>query len=262
MPSPFPGMDPYLEDPRLWPSLHTRLITVIADTFLPQLSEDYYTLIEERVYIGDADDPGAPYIVPDVSVGQSERDVGTGGGAAAVAEEPLIVVTLPDREIREAYVTIRDRKNHELVAVVEVLSPSNKIHGSAGWRNYVSKREAVTTSATHFVEIDLLRGGERLIPRQASRRADYLVHVSPAWLRPKGQVWPIRLPDRLPTVPIPLKTPVEKLSLDLQEALTTIYERGGYNRVIDYAQPPDPPLTPEQAAWAKDVLANAAGAKA
>jgi hypothetical protein len=232
---------------------------VIADALLQQLSSAYYALVEERVYIGDADDPGTPYIVPDASVGSTEQELRPTGTSTAIADAPLILVTLPEREVHEPYLAIRDCKNHELVTTIEVLSPSNKARGSAGWRSYVSKRDAVTHSNTHLVEIDLLRAGERLIPRRVERQSDYLVHVSPTWLRPQGQVWPIRLADRLPAVAIPLKTPEERVSLDLQDVLNTIYDRAGYNRIIDYTQPPDPPLTPEQAAWAKEWLSRTPG---
>jgi hypothetical protein len=226
------------------------------------LDNRYYALVGERIYVGGDDDPRRPYLVPDSSIYRAEG-LGDSEGreSAAVATEPVTAVTIPDLEMHELYLTIREQPTHEVVTVIEVLSPGNKSPGTNSHATYVTKRETVLTTPTHLVEIDLLRDGKRFWPLASFRPADYLVHVSPAWLRPKGHVWQIRLQDRLPTIKIPLKTPEESVSLDLQAVLQTLYDRAGYNRIIDYTQPPDPPLTPEQAAWAKDIVAQAAGAK-
>ncbi|MEM1240663.1 MAG: DUF4058 family protein, partial [Cyanobacteria bacterium P01_H01_bin.26] len=50
MPSPFPGMDPYLEQPTFWASFHSRLIVAIADTLSPQLRPHYFVEVETRTY--------------------------------------------------------------------------------------------------------------------------------------------------------------------------------------------------------------------
>lgn len=54
MPSPFPGPDPYLEQPALWPAVHQRLITYLADELNGLLPPRYVANIGERVCVGEA----------------------------------------------------------------------------------------------------------------------------------------------------------------------------------------------------------------
>lgn len=261
MPSPFPGMDPYLEHPALWPDVHHRLLSVIAEEILPLTSTDYYTLVEERVYVGGSDDPRPKSFIPDVIVHRTTGWAPHGGietqTTALLETEPVIGITVPDAEISEAYLTIRDRATHEVVTVIEVLSPGNKSPGTNSHASYVAKRDVVLSSPTNLVEIDLLRGGERFWPLNEYQPADYLVHVSAAKQRPKGQVWKIVLPQKLPKVQIPLKPPDPPVPLDLSAVFATIYQRAGYDRVVDYSQECQPPLSEPQRAWANDVMKQA-----
>ncbi len=50
MPSPFPGMNPYLELPALWHEFHNRLIVAISDALTPYLQPRYYVAVETRTY--------------------------------------------------------------------------------------------------------------------------------------------------------------------------------------------------------------------
>lgn len=255
MPSPFPGMDPYLEDPRIWPDVHHRLISVIAEQLLPELNRNYFTLIEERVYIADDQDLTSQYFVPDVSVARMDAPDEPGSLAStAVLDEPLTTVTIRDREVREAYITIRDRASHDIVTVIEVLSPTNKLRGSNGFESYKAKRESVLASTTHFVEIDLLRAGSRPAHFDTYRRVDYMIHVSPEWMRPKGHLWLLKLPQPLPTIKIPLRQDESLAPLKLQAVLNTVHERADYFRMIDYSKQPVPPLTPRQYEWAQSQV--------
>lgn len=210
MPSPFPGMDPFLEDPALWPDVHNTLIGVIREFLVRRLSAKYYARIEERVYVSDDDDPGR--------------------------------------------ITVIDRADRSVVTVIEVVSPSNKVSGSRGRDSYRKKRTEVLHSPRHWLEIDLLRSGTPWIPRQMTTQGDYFVYLSRSERRPHAYLWPIRLPESLPVVAVPLKDGDADVPLDLQTALATAYERAGYERVVDYRKPPEIPLPEKYDAWADQLL--------
>ncbi len=50
MPSPFSGMNPYLENSQFRSDFHHRFITPIADLLAPQLEPKYIVAIERRIY--------------------------------------------------------------------------------------------------------------------------------------------------------------------------------------------------------------------
>jgi hypothetical protein len=257
MSSPFPGMDLYLEEPGLWPDVHNSLIGVIREFLVRRLSPKYYARIEERIYVSDEDDPGRTVIIPDVRVDERPSRAAPGGTASAATleiAEPLVIDTLLDDEIHEPFVEVIDRANRQVVTVIEVVSPTNKVAAAHGRESYRRKRLEVLHSPSHWLEIDLLRAGTRWIPRQMTPRGDYFVFLSRAEHRPTSYLWPIRLPERLPVVAVPLKDGDADVPLDLQAALETVYERAGYDRVVDYRQPPEIGLSEEQAAWADQLL--------
>ena len=109
-------------------------------------------------------------------------------------------------------------------------------------------------SPTHWVEIDLLRGNRMVqVPKKVGPH-QYLVHISRRKLRPRGQLWGIRLPQRLPVIPIPLKAKDPDGRLELQTALDSAYVRAQYDLRIDYHKEPKPPLDEKLAAWADQLL--------
>lgn len=258
MPSPFPGMDPFVENPRLWPNVHNSLIAAMRDRLCQQLRPKYYVGIEERAYLTDSDDPAAEVIVPDLQIVEpqaawSSSDSDEGGVAIEVAE-PVITTTLIDTEIREPRLEILDAQSRAVITVIEILSPSNKIKGAYGRESYLRKREEVLNSKTHLVEIDLLRGGSSFLPKLKRRGGHYFVHVSRAGQRPKGELWRIRLNQRLPPIVIPLKAGDDDAKLDLQEVFTSVYENAGFDLIVNYRDTPDPPFDAEQAAWSEQWL--------
>ena len=87
--------------------------------------------------------------------------------------------------------------------------------------------------------------------------APYFVVLSRAEERPISEVWPIQLDERLPLVPVPLLPDDADVALDLQQALTNVYDLLGYDLAIDYSGPPELPLPPAQAAWAEKCLRDA-----
>lgn len=260
MPSPFPGMDPYLEAPELWPDLHHELISVIRERLNAALRPRYHSMVEERVYISDESDPGRRVMIPDVAIQVASPNSGYGSGRPddrdlAVAE-PVVATTMIDEEIREARIVIVDGAGRQVVTVIEVLSPTNKVVGSRGRANYESKRLEVMQSPAHLVEIDLFRDGEPIYTGERLPPHDYLVHVSRRGERPRGTLWPILLQQRLPIIKIPLLPRDEDEDLDLGKVLNTAYDRAGYDLVVDYQLPPRVPLDDANEKWSRTWLAG------
>jgi hypothetical protein len=257
MPSPFPGMDPYLEDPTHWANVHHALISACRELLNEVLRPKYVARVEERVYLSPEDDPARElYRVPDLRIdarrGRKKPATTPAGGASAIA--PLVLTTLPEEEVHEYRIEVQAVGTKAVVTVIEILSPSNKVAGSEGRNSFLAKRREVTSSKAHWVEIDLLRAGLVLDARRSLPRHEYCAHVSPAGLRPRGRVWPIRLRDRLPEISVPLRPPDPDAPLDLQRALDLGYDRAALDLTVDYRKPPVPPLPPDLAAWARDLL--------
>jgi hypothetical protein len=251
-------MDPYLEDPHRWPDTHSRLINALSELLAPQLRPKYYVRIEMRDYISDEDDPARETLIPDLRIssraGLQDRPHAPEGRSDLAVLEPVIITALSEEEMHEARLVVFDRESRQLVAVLEVLSPSNKVKRARGRENYREKRREVLISPSHFIEIDLLRAGVPLIARHLLPPHDYLVHVSRASRRPKGEFWPIPLRQRLPVISVPLLEADADAKLDLQEALDLVYERAGYDLDIDYGADAVPPLRGDAVTWAAELL--------
>ena len=173
------------------------------------------------------------------------------------AREGTTLRALVEESLRATLDERRKRRvpfKQKLVTVLEIVSPSNKKKGSNGHREFLAKREEIMDSKVHWVEIDLLRKGERTLFRQRFRKADYLVHVSREHQRPTGEVWPIRLREPLPVIKIPLLKKDGDITVDLGEIFRTSYDTAGYDLSINYKNEPVPPLSPEDAAWADALL--------
>jgi hypothetical protein len=256
MPSPFPGMDPYLEGRQIWPRVHARLIVAMADYLTPLVEPAYYVEIEERVYISRVTPEGEKLIHPDVAVlGPPEPASSAGGLAVATAAAvETQTVTLPLYEqIRESYLEIRTLEGEELITSIELLSPTNKRPGP-GRREYEAKRRHVLQSWTNLVEVDLLRAG-RPMEMQPSPASDYRILVLTAREYPRAQLLAFNLPQPIPAVPIPLREGEAPVPLPLGRLLNEVYDRARYGRRIRYdGLPPEPPLAPETAAWLDALL--------
>ena len=256
MPSPFPGMDPYIEGQE-WDDFHTRLMTGIADALSPKLLPRYVARLERRVYLEHNTSTFARHFRPDVAVidaGSYPRRSEEGG--VAVAPSPIIVtLPLPERR-EEVFPELRAPDTGELVTVIECLSPTNKRPGSDGLREYRAKRETILGSAVHLIEIDLLRGGERVPVLEPLPPVRYLGILSRALRRPYAQLWPIRLQDRLPAVPVPLAGVDPDTAFDLQAVFEAIYDRAGYRYSLNYDRMPEPPLEQAEQDWAGRLLSG------
>jgi Protein of unknown function (DUF4058) len=250
--SPFPGMDPYLEAPSVWPDVHTTLMSIFREQLTPLLAPKYLAELETQVVIDRIDDD-PQVVLPDVSVTSPDVSAGAPSAVAVAAPAPIQVRVPLDIPTRLVSVYIRQRETARLVAVIELLSPVNKRRGK-GREEYLEKRRTFLTSPVHLIEIDLLRSYPRMPFDDPLPAAHYIVMVCKAGERPRSSVWPISVRQPLPTIPIPLLSPDPPVPLELGQALRTAYERARYDLRVDYRKPPIPPLSPADAAWAAALL--------
>lgn len=250
MPSPFPGMDPFLERADAFHDFHERFVPRIADALTPSIRPKYITQVDENVYVHKfSGDERALVGRPDVLVldrNVAREAVATSAKMVAPAYGQVLPAT---DQLREAFVKILDRETRELVTVIELLSPTNKNAGPDRVQ-YITKRNRLLSSSVHFVEIDLLRAGPRM-PIEDLPACDYCIMVSRE--RPRVELWPIGLRERLPEIPIPLQLGDADVRLDLQNLLNDQYEAAGYADYV-YDNPLQPPLSPEDTAWAEQQV--------
>jgi len=253
-------MDPYLETPELWPDVHHELISQIRAALNPGLRPQYVARVELRVYVSDQDDPGREVLVPDVRIEKRPKARGARKArrpAAVAVAEPIIIPFLVDPEIKEARLEIRERRSNDLVTVIEVVSPTNKIRGARGRVSFMEKRDGILASDVHWVEIDLLRAGQPSVTRPGLVPSDYRLMVSRGDDRRHGRYWPVSVRQALPPIGIPLRKPDADVPLDLNAVLAATYDRGAYDLSVDYRRPPVPALATDDAAWADDLLSKA-----
>ncbi|MFN8492290.1 MAG: DUF4058 family protein [Caldilineaceae bacterium] len=262
MPSPFPGMDPYLEGSE-WTSFHFELCGEICHQLRPKLRPRYMaraikrfvTDMPDDLVITTESDTKSSNIYPDVGIAQvSSYPLREPTTRVAVLEPPLEMATVMPERIPQYAVEIRDIEEHGLVTLIEVLSPANKY--GVGYKEYLAKRQRILLSTAHLLEIDLLRKGQRVPMRQPLPQAPYFVFLSRYEKRPISDVWPMALDHPLPIIPVPLLPGDKDVTLDLQLALNTIYDSVGYDLVFNYTKPPDIPLDEKAAQWAATLLEN------
>lgn len=255
MPTPFSGMDPYVERGNLWPNVHSSLIVALRDELAPRLRPRYYVAVEERSVRLGIDDV-AFAVRPDLAVVQSSS---TQFSFQAITQEASNVVTveLPmSDEVRETYLAIYDLSNERVVTVVEVLSPTNKTNG-LGRRQYEQKRLELLGTLTHLVEIDLLRGGPPMPMRGSVVPSDYRILVSRAERRPQADLLPFSIRQPIPTLRFPLQAGDDEPEVDLNHLVHALYDRAGYDLRIDYKNEPEPPLVGDDTRWAEALLHTA-----
>lgn len=261
MPSPFPGMDPYLEAPAFFPDLHDRFVARMSETLQARLPEPYYAVVGSRVWI----EASRRSIGPDVEVLRpaSAPRGGPGGAAVASRSRPLII-HVPQEEHRETRVEIRSRNEPDeaLVAALEVLSLANKTPGVHGRDLNLRKQRELLDGRCHLVEIDLLRGGHHAsaVPRERIEEEagafDYHVCIRRFDDPEDFFVYAIGLDEALPEVEVPLLPGDGSLPLDLQEVFDHCYDAGPYRRRSPYKPSgPAPPLPPARIEWAEGRLA-------
>jgi hypothetical protein len=261
MPSPFPGMDPYLEHPALWPGVHQRLITYLGDTLNAVLPPQYVADIGERLYVVEP----AHTIYPDVVVHEqppvgSQPTPESPAVSIAVDSDPPWVLTIEPVEMREVFVHIVSVADaSRVITAIEVLSPSNKASGSPGKELYQSKQRELLASQTHLIEIDLLRRGSHTVAApqaylEQQGTWDYLICLHRGGEGQRYEIWARSLRERLPRIRVPLSEGDSDLVLDVQAIFTRCYDEGAYERRINYEGEPQPPFSTEDTEWAHELL--------
>jgi hypothetical protein len=260
MPSPFPGMDPYLE--AHWGDVHTRIITYSTEQLQMRLPKELRARVEERVYV-EAEDAQTRNVFPDVRIYERRRPVRdsksrSGDESAALAVAEPLVIPIDHEPITERFIEIREAgTGGRIITVIEFLSHSNKYRGK-GRKLYLQKQRELRAAGVNSVEVDLLRGGQ------------YTLAVPEAYLPPEYQtpyrvcVWraahPLQyevyrapLRERLPSIKTPLRQSDEDVCLELQPLIDRAYDTGAYDD-IDYSRAPRPRLAKRDAAWAGELL--------
>lgn len=256
MPSPFPGMDPYLENPITWPNLHLLLIAATNSQLKPLLRpRGYLVTIGERVWVSD---PGRP-VYPDVAVIEqhSPPRANSGNATTIEADEPVLIKVF-EAEIHEPYIEIIDAAGGKLVTGIEFLSPANKSPGT-GREKYRQKQRETLRSGANLVEIDLLRGGRHTLAvpvhlLDTVPEWHYLVSVSRVSHPDQYETYPIPIQSRLPRLRVPLAPGDDDVVLDLQRVLDQAYSEGPFEDRIDYRMAPNGRLSAEAAAWLDRLL--------
>lgn len=267
MPSPFPGMDPYLEKPSVFAGFHDQFIAYLVAAIQPHLPPPYFAKSNQRVWVELADHIREP----DVSVATPadwQEVVPRSGGTAVVEKVSTLPITITvervlSGEFKETFLDIFTtvEGEHRLVTSIELLSPSNKNPGEQAGALYRNKQREFVWSNVNLVEIDFLRAGvhSTLVPRRELLKQcaswDYHVCVHRFETRQEFLIYPIQLPERLPAISIPLLPGVPAVAVDLQAVFDRCYDDGPYHREVNYkGDPPPPALAPDRIAWMKSVI--------
>ncbi len=251
-------MDPFLEEPVLWPDVHNRLIAGIGDRLGPVLRPRYVVRLEERTYLSEPD--GLIFVGrPDLTIHTDRQTVDNAGGLVRESSEASNVLTvevpMPDR-VRETYLEIRAVHSGEVVTVLEIPSPANKL-GVEGRRLYESKRLAVLATRTNLVEIDLIRAGEPMTVFGADRAAHYRILISRGDRRPLAEFRLFSVRDPIPSFQLPLRPGDDEPSVDIGDILGSLYDRAAYDLTIDYNREPVPSFGEPDRATIDDLLRRA-----
>ena len=252
MPSPFPGMDPYLEGPTHWSDFHPTFIQEWREAIAEQLPSNYHARVEEMVLRVEPEIPPGLFNRPDVSVAREPAGQSASGALADVAIAEPAPTRIPNiiqlDPYVETFIEIHRHPDYELVTVLELLSPTNKSGDGRG--QYIGKREGLLRQPIHIVELDLLRGGQRIRLAKPLPKDHYYYLVSRADARPDCDVYHWNVRNRLPVLPVPLRAPDPDIHADLQHAFGEAFRRGRYDRMIKYqASPPPPSFDPADADW-------------
>lgn len=254
MPSPFPGMDPYLEG-YLWPDVHSALASKIRQFLAPLLRPKYVARLE--VYLAEDPFPEGEIgiLYPDVEVvetQQKQRPAQNLKGSTLTITPPALALPVTQSvQVRLTSVEIRDTANNKLITSIEILSPVNK--REPGLTTYRKKRQRLYQANVHLLELDLIRRGTRPFTQPRLPNVPYCIALTCAHAK-QIDLWPIDLPVPLPVVPVPLQDPDPDVPLDLQSVLAAIYDEAAYDLTLDYSQTPPPPaLSSNDIDWLQSI---------
>ncbi|HZV04224.1 MAG TPA: DUF4058 family protein [Gemmataceae bacterium] len=261
MPSPFPGMDPFIEACGRWEDFHPKLIAEIERTLADLVPKHYFVRIGTRSYVVLTDSEGKDFhpLHPDVGITTPTSELSAKPATSAVAEsaepEAVFMDAFVSTEYRETFIDIyATEPERHLVTCIELLSPTNKRRGSKGWELYMRKRQGFLLGAANFVELDLLRSGGRLPMVTPWPSSPYALLACRQQRAPRCKVWPAYFQRPLPSILVPLSPPDADVRLDLQPLIAAIYRRSRYEADLDYSRPLHPPLTDEESAWLAEQL--------
>src|SRR5438270_781570 len=189
MPCPFPGMDPYLEQEKLWPTVHSLLMNTLFQVVVPGLLERYRARLQQRTYL----------------------------------LEQVLFTSVTREERQEPFLEIRQRSDGRLVTLVEAISPANKT-STLGRQAYLARRQEAVRTRANLVEIDLVLEGQLLhdFSRESLPAWDYSVVVTRAH-RPEYELYTATLDKRLPRFKLPLAADDRDTVIDLQQVMHRVY---------------------------------------
>src|ERR1041385_6778336 len=196
-------MDPYLEARELWGGFHSRLVEGIYRALATVLPQGYIvdTAVRRYTVITGMKSDSEMLPTPDVTI---EED------------DSLPMLPFLFERFEEPYVEICAKAEEPfLVTCIEVMSPSNTQRGTEGWAEFEQKRRSLLLGRANFIEIDLLRGGDRMPMMTPWPDSPYSLLVSRAERAPRCRAWPAHFRRRLPPIPVPLLAPDPDLTLDL-----------------------------------------------
>ena len=221
MPSPFPGMDPYLEDEALWPVFHHQLVMCLYQILLPGLVDRYRARVNQRHYV----------------------------------TEQALFTSVVREEHHEDYIEIRQRSDGRLITLVDVVSPTNKLI-SAGRTAYLTKRCEGKTANANLVELDLVLQGQPTLEysRDGLPDWDYAVTVTRSTQPERYEIYTATLQKKLPRFRLPLAPDDRDSVLDLQTVFTRCYDQGAFGGKIDYDRDPVTTLADDDRKWLRDLL--------
>ena len=255
MPSPFPGMDPYIESSGMWSDFHGSLLAEIRAELNAHLPKGYAASIELYVWAGEAEQGDRPRLgEPDVLV---RRDQGRLAGDEPVTQmiaAPATTVLPRLVQRKRKFIKVMDVGSRQVVTVVEVLSPANKKSG-ADRALYLEKRNEYLANNLSFVEIDLLRGGKRPpLGRGHPEVTDYYAMVCRSWEFPQAGFWTFGIRNPFPTIPVPVTRELGDTPLDLRPGVDRAYDGGRYGSSLPYDAPLKPRPTDQDRDWIERTL--------
>jgi hypothetical protein len=263
-------MDPCIESSGLWPDFHERFLAHLSETLQPILPDNYYAVLQTREEIGIAG--LAPELVayPDVAVkgqvsaSRQGQAVEPDRGGVLLASQPEQLTAREGESLRVSFLEVREvPPGGRLVTLIELLSPSNKAPG-ADRDAFACKQASFLASDVHWVEIDLLRAGEKLACHPSfvlhCRRKcyDYSVVVSrSSRRRPRLVVdfYGFALRARMPVISLPLREPDKDVLVDLGAVLHRTHAAGPYRKALAYDREPVPPVTADDMQWIRERVA-------
>lgn len=223
MPSPFPGMDPFLEDEKLWPAFQHQFVACLNQVLLPGLVDRYRARVGQRQY---------------------------------VTEMPLFTSIVREEHCEE-FIEVRQRVDGRLVTLIDLASPANKTT-AAGRTAYLDRRREGRSQNASLVEIDLVLRGQPLLDysRDGLPEWDYAVTVTRSTQPDRYEIYTTTLQKRLPRFKMPLASDDRDTVLDLQSVFTRCYDQGGFGGQVCYRDDPAVPLPDERRQWIEDLLSQ------